>query len=391
MANNLPFRLPRYAVFLRNLKSRIRAARMRAALAVNRELVLLYWSIGRDILVRQQREGWGTKVIDRLAQDLRSSFPGVAGFSARNIKYMRAFAGAWPQETIVQAPLAQITWYHNIALIEKLYDPEERLWYARQACELGWSRNVLALQIDTDLYHRRGKATTNFPTTLPAPQSDLASEVVKDPYAFDFLSIDGDAQERAIERGLLDQIRKFLLELGRGFAFVGSQHHIEVGGEDFYIDLLFYHLKLRCFVVVELKAGSFQPEFAGKMSFYLTAVDDLLRHSSDQPTIGIILCRGRNRIVAEYALRDQRKPIGVAEYKLMRALPRTLRDDLPAVKELEAEVSRPALEEEHDPGPRSTDVLGVPHPKASRQQSCTPPVARKVAPGTKRNRRPSKR
>jgi predicted nuclease of restriction endonuclease-like (RecB) superfamily len=327
-----------YNSFLTELKERIRHAQLRAALSVNRELVLLYWSIGRDILARQKDQGWGAKVVDRLAADLRKAFPEMTGFSPRNLKYMRAFAEAWPDEALVQATLAQITWYHNIALIEKASTADERLWYARQTVENGWSRNVLVHQIESGLYRRQGKALTNFTRTLPAPQSELAQQVVKDPYNFDFLTLGQEAQERELERGLLDHIRDFLLELGVGFAFVGSQYPLEVGGEEFRIDLLFYHLKLRAFVIVDLKMEAFKPEFSGKMNFYLSAADDLLRHPSDQPSIGIIVCKSKNRIVAEYALRDLRKPMGISEYRLTESLPNQLKRSLPSVQQLEAEL-----------------------------------------------------
>ncbi|HTV56263.1 MAG TPA: PDDEXK nuclease domain-containing protein [Terriglobia bacterium] len=327
-----------YSSFLAQLRERIRHAQLRAALSVNRELVLLYWSIGRDILSRQRDQGWGAKVIDRLAADLRKAFPEMTGFSPRNLKYMRAFAEGWPNEAIVQATLAQITWYHNIALVEKATSTEERLWYARQAIEHGWSRNVLVHQIESGLYGRQGKAVTNFTRTLPAPQSELAQQVIKDPYNFDFLTLSQEAQERELERGLLDHIRDFLLELGIGFAFVGSQYPLQVGGEEFRIDLLFYHLKLRAFVIIDLKMEAFKPEFSGKMNFYLSAADDLLRHPSDQPTIGVILCKSKNKIVAEYALRDLRKPVGVSEYRLTGSLPKQLKGNLPSVEQLEAEL-----------------------------------------------------
>jgi predicted nuclease of restriction endonuclease-like (RecB) superfamily len=328
-----------YDDFLRDLKERIRHAQTRAALAVNRELVLLYWQIGRDILARQQQQGWGARVIDRLAADLRHAFPEVQGFSPRNLKYMRAFAETWPDEQIVQAPLAQLTWYHNIALLEKAKSPEERLWYTTQAIQYGWSRNLLVHQIETGLYHRQAQAITNFERTLPSPQSDLAQQILKDPYNFDFLTLGPDAHERDMERGLLEHLRAFLLELGIGFAFVGSQYPLDVGGEDFHLDLLFYHLRLRCFVVIDLKLTAFRPEFAGKMNFYLSAVDDLLRHPDDQPTIGIVLCKTKNRVIAEYALRDLNKPIGVSEYQLLEALPEQLKGNLPTIEELEAELS----------------------------------------------------
>jgi predicted nuclease of restriction endonuclease-like (RecB) superfamily len=287
-----------YDQFLDALKQRIRAAQVRAGLAVNQELILLYWQIGHDILARQQEQGWGARVIDRLAADLQRAFPEMKGFSPRNLRYMRAFAEAWPDEQIVQAPLAEITWHHNVAILEKVKSVEVRLWYVCQTIQHGWSRNVLVHQIDTGLYQRQGKALTNFERTLPAPQSELAQQILKDPYNFDFLTLAADAQERELERGLLEHLRAFLLELGVGFAFVGSQYPLEVGGEDFRLDLLFYHLRLRCFVVIDLKMSPFQPEFAGKMNFYLSAVDDLLRHPDDQPSIGIILCRTRNRLFA---------------------------------------------------------------------------------------------
>jgi predicted nuclease of restriction endonuclease-like (RecB) superfamily len=327
-----------YNNFLAELKDRIRHAQLRAALSVNRELVLLYWSIGIDIQVRQKDQGWGAKVIDRLAADLRKAFPEMTGFSPRNLKYMRAFADAWPDEQFVQQVAAQIPWFHNCVLLDQVKNPGEREWYIRQTIENGWSRNVLVHQIESGLYRRQGKALTNFTRTLPAPQSELAQQVVKDPYNFDFLTLSQEARERELERGLLDHIRDFLLELGVGFAFVGSQYPLQVGGEEFRIDLVFYHLKLRAFVIIDLKMESFKPEFSGKMNFYLSAADDLLRHPSDQPSIGMILCKSKNKIVAEYALRDLRKPMGVSEYRLTESLPTQLKGSLPSVKQLEAEL-----------------------------------------------------
>jgi predicted nuclease of restriction endonuclease-like (RecB) superfamily len=337
-----------YAELLSQLKERIRSAQLRAVLAVNREMVLLYWEIGRDILDRQEHEGWGTKVIDRLAADLRRSFPDMTGLSPRNLKYMRAFGEAWPNQAIVQGPLAQITWYHNIALLEKLKTEPKRLWYAHSTIEHGWSRNVLVHWIESDLYERQGKAKTNFEKTLPPLESDLARETLKDPYNFEFLTLSADAEERALQKGLLEHIQQFLIELGAGFAFVGQQHRLEVGGEDFFIDLLFYHLNLRCYIVVELKTTHFKPEYAGKMNFYLSAVDDLLRHPDDKPSIGIILCKAKNQVVAEYALRDLAKPVGVSSYvtKLVESLPAVLRGSLPSPKELEAELKKEAAGED---------------------------------------------
>lgn len=327
-----------YADWLGELKTRIRTARVRAALAVNSELVGLYWEIGRDIIARQQQQGWGAKVIERLAGDLRSEFPDMKGFSPRNLKYMRAFAEAWPAEAFVQGPLAQITWYHHVTLLDKVKSREEREWYARKAFEHGWSRNILVMQIESRLYQRQGKAITNFDRTLPPPQSDLAQQTLKDPYLFDFLGLGDEARERELERTLTAHITRFLLELGAGFSFVGRQIHLEVAGEDFYLDLLFYHLKLRCYVVIELKATDFKPEYAGKMNFYLSAVDDLLRHPGDEPTIGLVLCKNKKQLIVEYALRDSNKPIGVSEYLLTEILPHELEGSLPTIEQIEAEL-----------------------------------------------------
>ena len=270
-----------YPDLLAALKARIHGARLRAAVSVNRELILLYWEIGHDLLLRQSAEGCGTGVIDRLAGDLRRDFPDMTGLSPRNLKYMRAFAEARPDRAIVQQLVAQLPWGHNLRLLEALKLPEERAWYARQAVEHGWSRAVLVHQIDVRLIERAGKAPTNFARTLPSPQSDLARELLKDPYDFEFLAAGADISERELERGLLDNLRALLLELGKGFAFVGRQYHLEIGDQNFYLDLLFYHLCLRCFVVIDLKIDEFKPEYAGKMNFYSSAIDDLLRHPSD--------------------------------------------------------------------------------------------------------------
>ncbi|MDD4567248.1 MULTISPECIES: PDDEXK nuclease domain-containing protein [unclassified Methanoculleus] len=329
-----------YPAFLAGLKVRIREAQTRAVLSANRELILLYWQIGREILHRQEQEGWGTKVIDRLSADLRREFPEMKGFSPRNLKYMRSFAEAWPDPEFVQEVLAQITWYHTVTLLDKVKDPKQREWYIHKTIANGWSRNVLVHQIESGLIEREGRAVTNFSATLPAEQSDLALQTLKDPYVFDFLRMGEKVRESELERALLDHIREFLLELGVGFAFVGSQYRLDVGGQDFYIDLLFYHLKLRSYVVIDLKVGEFIPEYAGKMNFYLSAVDDLLRHPDDNPSIGLVLCKSRNRIIAEYALRDMEKPIGIAGYELTTSLPEDLRDGLPTVDELEEELSR---------------------------------------------------
>ena len=327
-----------YADWLAELKTRIHVAQQRAALAVNRELVLLYWQIGRDILARQANQGWGAKVIDRLAHDLRTAFPEMKGFSPRNLKYVRAFAEAWQDDEFVQAALAQLPWYHHLALLDKLKTEKERRWYAAKAIEHNWSRNVLVMQIETRLRERTGAAVTNFTAQLPKPHSDLARESLKDPYRLDFLGLGKDAEERAIETALVQHITQFLIELGAGFAFVGRQVHIEVGGDDFFIDLLFYHLKLRCYVVVELKAGPFKPEHTGQLNFYLSVVDADIKHPDDNPTIGLLLCKSQNRVVAEYALRGINKPIGVAEYQLINALPAELQTSLPSIEQIEREL-----------------------------------------------------
>ncbi|KVG69804.1 PDDEXK nuclease domain-containing protein [Burkholderia ubonensis] len=331
-----------YRSWLTDLKQRVEHARQRAAASANRELVTLYWQIGRDILERQQLQGWGAKVIDQLARDLKDAFPDMRGFSPRNLKYMRALAQAWPAPEFVQQPAAQLPWFHLCTLLDKVKDPADRDWYAGKSLEHGWSRNVLAMQIDTQAHTRAGSAVTNFDARLPPPQSDLAREALKDPYVFDFLGLTEDAQERDIEQALTRHITRFLLELGAGFAFVGRQYRLEVGGDEFFIDLLFYHLKLRCYVVVELKATPFRPDYAGQLNFYLSAVDAQLRAPEDQPTIGLLLCRERNRLVAEYALRGMANPMGVAEYQLLRQIPKSLESGLPSIDRIEAEL-RPDL------------------------------------------------
>ncbi len=339
-----------YADWLVALKARIHSAQQRAALAVNRELVLLYWQIGRDILERQGREGWGAKVVDRLAHDLRAAFPEMKGFSPRNLKYMRSFAQAWPQAEFVQEVLAQLPWYHQLALLDKLETDEARRWYASKAIEHGWSRNVLVMQIETRLRERSGTALTNFEACLPKPQSDLARESLKDPYRFDFLGLTASSQERAIETALVQHVTQFLLELGAGFAFVGRQVLLTVGGDEFFIDLLFYHLKLRCYVVIELKSGAFKPEHLGQLGFYLTAVDRQIKHAQDGPTLGLLLCKSKNTVVAEYALADSTQPMGIAEYRLLESLPEHLQTSLPSIEQIEQELAGPHAatdDEEH--------------------------------------------
>jgi predicted nuclease of restriction endonuclease-like (RecB) superfamily len=335
--------LPRdYAETLRAIKRRIQEERLRIVLAANSTMVLMYWDIGRMILERQERQGWGTKVIDRLSSDLREATPEMQGLSPRNLKYMRAFAAAWPEREIVQRVVAQLPWRQNIALLERLDDEKTRLWYARQTLQHGWSQPILCLQIDGRAHERHGKALTNFKATLPPADSDMAAQVFKDPYLFDFLGTADPRREREVEQALVDHIQRFLLELGSGFAFVGRQVQLAFSSRDYFLDLLFYHLKLRCYVVIELKAVPFDPAFIGQINVYLSAVDDLLRHPGDKPTIGLLLCRSKDRIVVEYALRDLKKPIGVAgwETQIVDKLPENLKGSLPTVEELEAELSR---------------------------------------------------
>lgn len=337
-----------YVRFLEEIKEKVRLAQVNASVSVNSELILLYWSIGRDIVRRQKIADWGDKFVDRLSADLLSEFPGTEGFSRRNLYRMRAFYSAYSGDgDFVPQAVAQIysrlPWGQNIVLLEKLKDPAIRAWYALKAIENGWNRVVLTAQIDTDLYGRQAlpaRKATNFPAALPAPQSELAVEMLKDPYIFDFLSLAENARERDLENALMDNLTKFLLELGVGFAFMGRQYRLEVGGQEYFLDLLFYHRHLRCLVVVELKIDDFKPEYAGKMQFYLNAVDDLLRNPEDQPSIGIIMCRSRNKTIVEYALRKMDKPIGVAQYRLTKTLPAALRDELPTVKGLEGAVGK---------------------------------------------------
>ncbi|MCJ7956221.1 MAG: PDDEXK nuclease domain-containing protein [Pseudomonas sp.] len=328
-----------YADWLTQLKVDIAQARQRAALAVNAELVQLYHRIGAEIRQRQQVNAWGAKVIERLARDLSDAFPDIRGFSSRNLKYMAFFAQHCPNGLFGQQPAAQLPWFHVITLLTKLASPAEREWYAQQTVLLGWSRSTLEQNIKNRLQQRQGAAVTNFVARLPAAESALAHETLKDPYLFDFLGLGDDAHERDIEDGLIRHITRFLLELGAGFAFVGRQFRLDVGGDEFFIDLLFYHTRLKCYVVVELKATAFKPEHAGQLNFYLAAVDAQIKAEDDKPTIGLLLCKQQNRLVAEYALSGIEKPIGVAEYQLLRDLPETLGRNLPSIAEIEAELA----------------------------------------------------
>lgn len=417
-----------YAALLTDIKQRIRTAQIRTAMAGNTSLLILYWEIGGVLAKRQKKEGWGAGVLPRLAADLHSTLPEVKGFSVRNLKRMVQFFHEYPalfaigpqavaqltnrshraaisqpavakfetdpssgnksrpfvavSPTVPDAipigpqPVAQLPWGHNVILIQMVKELPIRLWYAQQALEHGWSRNVLFLQIRSRAHERQGKAVTNFSRTLPPPQSDLATQLLKDPYVFDFLALEKPFHERELETGLLRHIQHFLVALGTGFAWVGRQVLLEVGDDDFYMDLLFYHLRLRCFVVIDLKVGRFKAEYAGKMNFYLNAVDDRMRHASDQPSIGLILCEDQNKVVAEYALRGMNKAIGISAYELTRALPKKFRGALPSIAQLEQELSRiqTALPAEKPAAPRR---VGKVKPKGGKPR-CSP---REIPPG----------
>ena len=332
-----------YKDWLTRLKARIQGTRQQILLAANQSQIQLYHEIGREILQRQEQQGWGAKVIDRLAADLREAFPDMKGFSAANLKYMRYFAQICPNCLIGQQSVDQLPWGHIILLLTKISEPAEREWYAIQTILNGWTRSTLEASIKSQLYHRQGKAITNFAERLPVPHADMAAQILKDPYHFDFLGLGDEAHERDIENALIRHITRFLLELGAGFAFIGRQFRLEVGGDEFFIDLLFYHVRLKCYVVVELKATEFKPDHAGQLNFYLSAVDAQIKAPDDKPTIGLLLCKSKNRLVAEYALSGIEKPMGVAEYQLVRALPEPLDTCLPSIEEIEA-----ALGEEWD-------------------------------------------
>ncbi|MCK6521079.1 PDDEXK nuclease domain-containing protein [Myxococcota bacterium] len=354
----LPADASSYAALLDSLKRRVHDARRRAIAAANQELMTLYFEVGQSIVARQAEEGWGAKVIDRLARDLQAAFPDMDGFSPRNLHRMRAFYLAWGEvepgeEKKLPQAVAKLPWGHNTLLLEKLRTPSQRLFYAERSLQHGWSRAILSLQIAGQLHRREGMAVTNFPALLPPPDSDLALQATRDPYLFDFLTLHASANERDIERALMQHIERFLLELGAGFAFIGRQVAVDIGGEDHKIDLLFYHLRLRNYVVIELKARPFDGRDVGQLNMYLSAVDDQLRQPTDGPTIGLLLCRGKNRVKAEYALRGLMRPIGVADWEtqLVESLPEELAGNLPSVAELERELSFATLNDEPPDAP----------------------------------------
>lgn len=327
-----------YLDLVQSIKQEIRHAQYKAAHSANQELILLYYKIGRVI---NTHKSWGNKFIDNLAADIKLSFPDSRGYSVRNLKYMAKFAATYPEEKIVQTLSAQIPWSHNVAIFDKVKSPEQREWYLRKTIENGWSHAVLIHQIESGLYERQATANkiSNFEQRLPEPQSELAVQTMKDPYLFDFIPFKEDMVERDIEQALVKEVTKLLLELGTGFAFLGNQYHLNVGGDDFYIDLLFYHLNLRCYVVIELKTGAFKPEYAGQLNFYLSAVDGILKQESDNPSIGLLLCKSKNDLVAEYAIKDMSKPIGISEYKVTSSLPDELRRQLPSIEDIQKRIS----------------------------------------------------
>jgi len=336
-----------YQSLLEDIKSRIRSAQVKAALAVNSEMILLYWQIGKTIAERQVQEGWSSKVIPRLAIDLKNEFAELKGYSERNLSYMLRFANEYPDAAILQQVVAKLPWGHNILLFEKIKDQKTRFWYALQCIENGWSRDSLEIQIKSQLHQRQGKASSNFKNTLPKLQSELAQQSLKDPYVFDFLTLAVPFRERDIENQLVQHVSKFLLELGKGFALVGQQYHLQVSESDYYIDLLFYHIRLKCYVVIEIKNTKFKPEHTGKLNFYLSAVDSLVKMNEDNPTIGLLLCKERNSIEAEFALRDINKPMGISEYLIAQNLPEDLKSSLPTIEEIENQLN--SIDDENKP------------------------------------------
>lgn len=329
-----------YENCLKNLKETVRRAQQRAVVQINRELILTYHHIGSEIIRLQKEKGWGSKVIDQLSKDLQAAFPNMKGFSSRNLKYMRKFAEEYPEIQFVQQVIAQLPWSHIITILTLVKDTNNQVFYMKKSIEYGWSRNILNMQIEMRLHERLGKVVSNFKHQLPSPFSDMSQQSLKDPYVFDFLTLHEKATEKEIELSLVEHIRDFLLELGEGFSFMGNQYRINIGGDDYYIDMLFYHIKLRCYIVIELKATAFKPEYTGQIGFYLAAIDDLLRHPTDNPTIGLILCRSKNNITAGYALKNINAPIGVAEYSFSKVIPEELKISLPSVEELETQLNR---------------------------------------------------
>ena len=328
-----------YFDVMASIKQQIKEAQYRATLGANREMLLLYWNIGNTI---NEKAVWGNKFIENLSKDIKIEFPTETGYSVRNLKYMAKFAHLFPDFEFVQVALAQITWYHHITLMDKVKDMQPYLWYAEKTIENGWTRNVLVHQIETNLYQRQviNEKISNFATRLPSPHSELAQQTMKDSYIFNFIPFSENIHERDMESAMVRNVTKLLLELGEGFAFLGNQYHLEVGGEDFYIDLLFYNLKLRSYVVIELKTGNFKPEYVGKLNFYLSVVDDMLKTETDNPSIGLLLCKENNKVIAKYALKNVEKPIGVSEYELTKQLPKNIETVLPNAEDIEKRLEK---------------------------------------------------
>ncbi len=330
-----------YKDWLSEIKSKIQSTQIKASIAINSQLIYLYCEIGQSIVNKQDKLGWGVSVITNLAHDLRIEYPNLRGFSERNLRLCKQFYQFWGEDFAKwQQLVAKIPWGHNVLLISKIKDKNIVIEYLKATLKNNWSRNILEIQVETEYHKRIGNAPNNFENTLPKPQSDLARDLMKNPYNLDFLQLTDQAQERQIEQSIINHITDFMLELGKGFAFVGRQYKIEVEDSDYYLDLLFYHLELRCFVVLELKAVAFLPEFAGKMNFYLSAVDDLLKKQFDNPTIGIILCKSGKKIDIEYALRDLNKPIGISNFALMKSIPQEFDEKLPTIEEFEKEFEK---------------------------------------------------
>ena len=340
-----------YSNWLKELKQKVRLVQIKAAVKVNSELLRFYWELGRDIVDKQKNTKWGDSFLKQLSQDLSSTFPDMKGFSKRNLELIRKWYRFWSDSTLIAKQLAtqtesvhiipifQIPWWHNIVIITKIQNSDKALFYVNKTIQNNWSRSVLTHHIESDLFKREGKAVTNFEATLPAPQSDLAREILKDPYNFDFLTLTEKHNEKELENALVNHVTKFLLELGVGFSYIGRQYKLEINGDEFFIDLLFYHVKLHCHVVVELKSVKFKPEFAGKLNFYVSAVDGILKSEQDNPTVGILICKSKNNTVVEYALKDVHKPIGVSEYIITKNLPNEFKSSLPSIEEIEAELT----------------------------------------------------
>jgi predicted nuclease of restriction endonuclease-like (RecB) superfamily len=381
-----------YIKVLDALKDKIRHARLKVAVTANIELIQLHWEIGKTILEQQKKDGWGGKTIDKLAIDLRTEFPDFQGLSVRNLKYMRAFAEAYPtffsivQPTVaqledgknsgtlfVQPSVAQIPWTHHTIILDKAKTLEERLFYMEKTLQNGWSKAILSLQIESELYKRQGNAITNFKATLTSPQSDLANETLKNPYVFDFLSFSEEIKERELEKALIQHLNKFMRELGRGFAFVGNQKNVNVDGDDYFLDLLFYNYHLHCFVIFELKVGNFKPEYAGKLNFYVNTINEQLKGETDNPTIGVLLCKTPNETVVKYSLQNIKAPIGVSDYRLANALPKQIKTEMPTIEELEQELEK-EIEELKKPVDKKFDRLkemisGLKQPKVKEKRS----------------------